>query len=116
MTHIPDPHPPEEPELDPTSAVLTEIAAERDRQIRQEGWTEKHDDGHRSGQLALAASCYAKASVMSRSLALYEPHPVPGHWPWAASWWKPTTPRRDLVKAAALIVAEIERLDRAESS
>lgn len=27
--------------------------------------------------------------------------------------WKPTTSRRDLVKAAALILAEIERLDRA---
>jgi hypothetical protein len=34
-------------------------------------------------------------------------------WPWDLKWWKPTTPRRDLVKAAALIVAEIERLDRA---
>lgn len=33
-------------------------------------------------------------------------------WPWDESWWKPTTPRRDLVKAAALILAEIERLDR----
>ncbi|MEB3421767.1 hypothetical protein VK682_24660 [Salipiger manganoxidans] len=34
-------------------------------------------------------------------------------WPWDRKWWKPTTPRRDLVKAGALIVAEIERLDRA---
>ena len=30
-----------------------------------------------------------------------------------AAWFKPTTPRRDLVKAGALIIAEIERLDRA---
>lgn len=28
-------------------------------------------------------------------------------------WWKPGAPRRMLIKAAALIVAEIERLDRA---
>jgi hypothetical protein len=28
--------------------------------------------------------------------------------------WQPETPRADLIKAAALIVAEIERLDRAE--
>ena len=34
-------------------------------------------------------------------------------WPWAASWWKPKNRRRDLVRAAALIVAEIERIDRA---
>ena len=35
-------------------------------------------------------------------------------WPWLSSWWKPSTNRRDLVKAGALILAEIERLDRAE--
>jgi hypothetical protein len=34
-------------------------------------------------------------------------------WPWDRKWWKPTDRRRDLVKAAALILAEIERLDRA---
>lgn len=34
-------------------------------------------------------------------------------WPWpASSPFKPSDPRRDLIKAAALIVAEIERLDR----
>lgn len=36
-------------------------------------------------------------------------------WPWDESWWKPTNRRRDLVKAGALILAEIERLDRAEA-
>jgi len=30
-----------------------------------------------------------------------------------AAWFKPTDPRRDLVKAGALCIAEIERLDRA---
>ena len=38
--------------------------------------------------------------------------PAPEVFPWEDAWWKPTTPRRDLVKAAALILAEIERLDR----
>jgi hypothetical protein len=37
----------------------------------------------------------------------------PARWPWSQDWWKPTNPRRDLVKAGALIAAEIERLDRA---
>ena len=31
---------------------------------------------------------------------------------WGLDWLKPKSPRRDLVRAAALIVAEIERLDR----
>jgi hypothetical protein len=43
-------------------------------------------------------------------------------WPptWGAEWWKPTgahddlnARRRDLVKAGALVIAEIERIDRA---
>ncbi len=38
---------------------------------------------------------------------------APSMWPWAEEWWKPINPRRNLVKAAALILAEIERLDRA---
>lgn len=35
-------------------------------------------------------------------------------WPWEAQWWKCAHPRRTLVKAAALLIAEIERLDRLE--
>lgn len=37
----------------------------------------------------------------------------PRNWPWHRVWWKPSTRRRNLVKAGALILAEIERLDRA---
>lgn len=33
-------------------------------------------------------------------------------WPWPSKWWKPKSQRRDLVRAGALILAEIERLDR----
>ena len=36
-------------------------------------------------------------------------------WPWDAEWFKPSSSRRDLVKAAALLLAEIERDDRAAS-
>ena len=32
-------------------SVLEEIAAERRRQIEQEGWTPEHDDQHRGGTL-----------------------------------------------------------------
>jgi hypothetical protein len=38
-------------------------------------------------------------------------------WPWDASWWKPSNdPVRNLVKAGALIAAEIDRLQRAAAS
>lgn len=91
-------------------AVIFDIATERQRQIDKEGWTPKHDDEHADGSLAAAAATYAfSAATADRFLAL---DPI-GFWPWAAEWWKPSTPRRDLIKAGALIIAEIERIDRA---
>lgn len=90
-----------------------DVMVERQRQIEQEGWTPDHDDQHREGELALAASCYAEASLFRRGprTPLSDLH-TSGLWPWALESWKPTDARRDLVKAAALILAEIERLDR----
>jgi hypothetical protein len=90
--------------------VIDEIAAERRRQIKVEGFTPEHDDGFWLRNLARAASCYA---YHAGEPALVRAIPVvPTRWPYAREWWKPTTRRRDLIKAAALIVAEIERLDR----
>lgn len=107
-------------------AVIDEIAAERRRQIEGEGWTPGHDDAeHDSGQLARAAANYAAHAAAYQvvrsdvSLAAYQAAPPVSHvgahfgWPWSRKWWKPKDPRRDLIRAAALIVAEIERIDRA---
>jgi hypothetical protein len=86
--------------------IIYEIATERARQVEAEGWSPGHDDQHTEGELGAAAASYIQSAVgLVRG--------VPILWPWHTMWWKPTTPRRDLVKAAALIVAEIERLDRA---
>ena len=87
-----------------------DVLAERRRQVEAEGWTPEHDDQHEVGELATAAACYA-GNAGGYVWAGGWPGEV---WPWAREWWKPSTPRRDLVKAAALILAEIERLDRAE--
>lgn len=89
--------------------VITEIRAERDRQRIDEGWTPEHDDQHTRGEMALAAGCYSLNATEER----FADGVVPIFWPWAREWWKPKSRRRDLVRAAALIVAEIERLDRA---
>ena len=94
-------------------AAIDDVIAERKRQIETEGWSQNHDDEHTMGELALAASCYA-AHAGGRRDFVRRPHAMlPRGWPhWAPEWWKPKTPRRDLIRAAALIVAEIERLDR----
>ncbi|MGS3241535.1 ead/Ea22-like family protein [Klebsiella michiganensis] len=100
------------------SAAAADVLAERQRQVTAEGWSSKHDDQYKNTELAFAASCYAfHAAAASWDLEddgiPYDSHPVPKQWPWDPSWWKPTDARRDLVKAGALILAEIERIDRA---
>ena len=85
------------------------VLAERRRQIEAEGWTPEHDDQHTMGELADAAACYARSSWFEDGATPYRP----SFWPWEEKWWKPTSQRQMLVKAGALILAEIERLDRA---
>lgn len=89
-----------------------DVQAERRRQIEAEGWTPENDDAHSHGQMARAAACYALAGSSAPNdgtAALL----VSLAWPWDEQWWKPSTARRDMVKACALALAEIERLDRA---
>lgn len=109
--------------------VIDEIAAERKRQIEVEGFDAKHDDEHFRGEIAAAAGCYALASTWDRGamFATVSRYPAQhgragsnfGHltsasvfWPCDWDWWKPRAPRQNLIRAAALIVAEIERIDR----
>lgn len=102
-----------------TAVVLTDIAAERWRQLTGEGFTAERDDDYIRGELAQAGACYAHPRppmVLGTCEQTHEAASVPVEWPWHLRWWKPTTRRRDLVKAAALIIAEIERLDREESN
>jgi len=97
-------------------SVIDEIAAERRRQIEAEGWTPEHDDTHGDGSLAAAAAAYAEHAADWARAADFRTYPralAPRIWPWSTKWWKPKDRRRDLIRAAALIVAEVERLDRA---
>lgn len=80
------------------------IAAERKRQVEVEGWTPEHDDEHDNGEMATAAACYAMARHNQDSPLM--------HWPWSMEWWKAKDRRSNLVRAGALIAAEIDRLDR----
>lgn len=93
------------------------IARERARQTSVEGWTPAHDDKHRGNELTLAAISYAEvvASPDEQAETLDQSAPT-GDWPWADKWRKPSAdPVRNLVKAGALIAAEIDRLLRKQS-
>jgi len=76
------------------------IADERKRQIEVEGWSLQHDLRHREGSLAAAAACY----IDSRSAY------VDTNWPFDDEWWKPKDRLSNLVRAGALIAAEIDRV------
>jgi hypothetical protein len=94
------------------------IAEERQRHITAEGWTPESDARYTNEQLARAAVCYAMPRLL-REMEVYETlhdglaqGPVPRLWPWQRHFWKPThrDRMRELVKAGALIAAEIDRL------
>ena len=90
------------------------IALERQRQIEKENWTPSHDDGHDMGELAIAAAVYATFDTdASVNYALdCEDADIPSGWPWGRNWWKPKDEISNLVRAGALIAAEIDRLQR----
>ncbi|MDX3923598.1 hypothetical protein QYP08_31250, partial [Pseudomonas aeruginosa] len=81
-----------------------DVQAERRRQVEAEGWTPEHDDLYCAAELPRAAAAYILNGANDEAPAI---------WPFSAKWWKPSTARRDMVKACALALAEIERLDRA---
>jgi hypothetical protein len=84
------------------------INEERQRQILQEGWTPDHDDTHTDASMGRAAITYIIAADQAH---MFESAAV--HWPWGMDWYKPSSdPVRNLVKAGALIAAEIDRLQR----
>lgn len=91
--------------------AIDDVIAERERQKAVEGWTPEHDDTHSDGEMAKAAACYALNA--GRAPEYRDNSFIRSYWPWDWKWWKPKDRRRDLVRAAALIVAEIERMDRA---
>lgn len=113
-----------------TDQIAGELIKERQRQITEKGYAPSHDDMHRDGSLALAAACYATPIPLYKfqvndgpAYSFNDPFPW---WDGDGRQWKPLnklTPngqleygdrRRMLVKAGALIIAEIERLDRVE--
>lgn len=105
------------------------IASERERQVTGEGYTPEHDDEHQVGELALAAALYATPTLLYEQRRYAVAVTFQDPWPWEprfdgrphngnvlkANTALPREARiRQLVKAGALIAAEIDRLERLE--
>lgn len=88
------------------SKALADISKERQKQI-DIGYDSTHDDEHSDGVLARAAASYA---VNGGLFKIINNTPLQ-IWPY--KWnFKQKNQRERLVIAAALLVAEIERIDR----
>jgi len=111
------------------------ISEERKRQIEKEGWTADHDDQHEDGELAMAAALYASPDdsmmIVERCDCCGSVEKLKDPWPWwdyynydryndggcnvhHHAWDKRDKHdrMRRLQIAGALIVAEMERLQR----
>ena len=110
---------------------IERIAAERERQIKVEGWTPEHDDKHSEQELSFAAACYAapkpifawvtrpmrcgcREAICHHTFGMVEQTGMQDPWPFDATWdkRKQHDRMRQLEIAGALIAAEIDRLER----
>jgi len=101
-----------------TVRVLNEIVAEREKQ--KDRYSAAHDDAYKAGEIADGAICYAYEGV-ERILGDLSDDDTKGFmheaglWAWARNEFHPAdSARQNLVIAATMLVAEIERLDRIE--
>jgi hypothetical protein len=99
------------------------IAIERKRQIEKKGYDKDHDDEWDCGQLALAGAAYAippkkrKTEIGGDAFSACINYSKV-LWPFEYRYYNPTPQNRikELVKAGALIAAEIDRLNRVEKN
>jgi len=84
--------------------VIEEVAAMREKQISK-GYDADHDDTHDDGILSLAGAHLALPTV--------GPVPVPR---WVRALEQENTRRERLIIATSFLIAEVERMDRAEVS
>ncbi len=93
------------------SAGIQELLVERRRQVRVEGLDPERDQQYEEGELADAAATYAYWAyhLGQRKGTLDQ---TPRTWTLPPEQWKPASQRQMLIKAGALILAELDRLDR----
>lgn len=94
--------------------ALRDVIAEREKQISKFGFDDNHDDIDDPFNKSNVGALYAMAASSTLDHGIFEKA-----WPtfWVLDFWRPEASQRDnLVKAAALILAEIEGLDRANEA
>ena len=88
------------------------ISLERDRQINSHGYNAEHDQAENPNhELAQAASTYLNVAINEMTGSPIDAKMFAQMWPnsWPKSSYKPESKMRNLIRAAALIAAEIDK-------
>lgn len=95
------------------SNFLELVAKERTRQIVEKGYTAEHDDEHTDGSIADAGACYAATEMIYQRVDIEYFREV---YKWDLDYFTKSQHDRkeQLVIAASLIMAEYDRILRAE--
>ena len=101
--------------------AIVDVLIERSRQVKK--WPPEHDDEHKDGAIGAVAAvlahpdaprepCGCREAMCPHVSFLPDPDPIAApDWALPLRWKQPTR-RHQLVVAAALCIAEIERIDR----
>ncbi|MGO3569158.1 MAG: hypothetical protein ACTIOQ_15100 [Serratia grimesii] len=93
--------------------AIKDVISERQRQ-RDQGRDDAHDDGYIDGVLALGGAAYAISGAGFNCVGTYRRR-AKNLWPFPLETFNPAgnaNRRADLVRAAAMIIAEIDKIDR----
>ena len=96
------------------SVGATQILKERKRQkqpvdLGGEGYLAKHDETHVNQEMLKAAMCYLQHAIDPNDEKVAGKNP--DAWPWASDAWKPKDRQKDLIRAGALIAAELDLIN-----
>ena len=106
----------------PVITGVGKIAVERQRQVREKGYTVEHDAQHSVFDLLRAAGAYQEYAYHA---ILNEGYPdaiaqvkelAADGWPWERSSYKPGSPEKALVKAGAMIAAALDLLEASKEA
>lgn len=96
-----------------TAPGLRDVIAERLAQIEKHGFTLEHDLGHHPGDIAAGAGSYLSTAIGQLYGKAFDPKEIDPEWPWEREAWRPGDARANLIKAVAIALAVIDRIDAA---
>ena len=84
------------------STAIDLVKEEREKQINKYGYTAVHDRQHHNTAVLYGALAYLNSTIYSSTAGIED-------WPFEKESFKPEGDIKNLVKAAAMIIAEIDK-------